>query len=151
MKNIALISLIVLLPACGQIQYALGIPSAPPPPPPDRPASQSADVAGVAPASLDTTTAAQRAQATQPTSGGQALGQTVASLGDPTDAGLWLRTPLVTAETPGRVETATGNSVRLTLIPIEGEASAGSRISLSAMRALGLNLTDLPTLAVYSG
>ena len=37
------------------------------------------------------------------------------------------------------------------LIPIEGPATGGSRISLSAMRLIGAPLTDLPTLEVYSG
>jgi hypothetical protein len=73
----------------------------------------------------------------------------VASLGDPTQAGLWLRTPLVSVETPGRLEAENGQSLAVTLIPIEGEASSGSRISLAAMRGLGLGLTDLPTISVF--
>ena len=98
---------------------------------------------------LDTTTAAEKAEATAPSSGGASLGQTVASLGDPTEAGFWLKTPLVTAETAGRVEAPGGASVNVTLIPIDGPDTAGSRISLPAMRALGLGLTDLPTVSVF--
>lgn len=104
---------------------------------------QSADAA------LDQTTPQEREQASQ-TSDGQSLGRTVASLGDPTQHGLWLRTPLVKAKAKGRIEhDASGASVEVTLIPIEGGASAGSRISLSAMRTLGVPLTDLPTLNVF--
>lgn len=106
---------------------------------------------GATPEALDTTTAAEKAEATAPSSGGAGLGQTVASLGDPTEAGFWLKTPLVSAETSGRVEAADGTSVNVTLIPIEGPDSAGSRMSLAAMRALGLGLTDLPTVSVFTG
>lgn len=79
------------------------------------------------------------------------LGTTVASLGDPTSPGLWLETPLVSAETEGRLEAENGNSVEVTLRPSGGEAGSGSRISLMAMQALGLGLTDLPTLTVIAG
>ncbi|WP_420397194.1 D-galactarate dehydratase [Nioella sp.] len=79
------------------------------------------------------------------------LGTTVASLGDPTAPGLWLETPLVTTETAGRLEAENGNSVEVTLRPSGGEAGSGSRISLMAMQALGLGLTDLPTLTVIAG
>ena len=44
-----------------------------------------------------------------------------------------------------------GAVVQVTLIPLDGEAGAGSQISLSAMRALGLDLTDLVPLKVYEG
>lgn len=104
--------------------------------------------AGQSPDALDTTTASELAAATT-VSGGNGLGETVASLGDPTQAGLWLRTPLVTAETSGRLEAANGQSLAVTLIPIEGAPSSGSRISLAAMRGLGLGLTDLPVLKVF--
>jgi predicted small lipoprotein YifL len=79
------------------------------------------------------------------------LGTTVASLGDPTAPGLWLETPLVSVETEGRLEAENGNSVEVTLRPSGGEAGSGSRISLMAMQALGLGLTDLPTLTVIAG
>ena len=78
-------------------------------------------------------------------------GETVATLGDPTEPGLWLRTPLVRVEQEGRVMTEGGASVTLTLIPIEAEPGAGSRISLAAMQALGASLTDLVPLTVIPG
>ncbi|MBF9049232.1 hypothetical protein GTA62_02670 [Roseobacter sp. HKCCD9010] len=78
-------------------------------------------------------------------------GETVATLGDPTEPGLWLRTPLVRVEQEGRVMTEGGASVTLTLIPIEAEPGAGSRISLAAMQALGVSLTDLVPLTVIPG
>lgn len=79
------------------------------------------------------------------------LGTTVASLGDPTRSGLWLETPLVSAETPGRLEAENGNTVEVTLLPSGGAPGSGSRISIMAMQALGLGLTDLPTLTVIAG
>ena len=78
-------------------------------------------------------------------------GETVATLGDPTEPGLWLRTPLVRVEQEGRVVTEGGASITVTLIPIEAEPGAGSRISLAAMQALGASLTDLVPLTVIPG
>lgn len=75
------------------------------------------------------------------------LGRTVASLGAPGEAGMWLKTPLVKAETPGRIAYE-GKTADVTLIPIAGEPGAGSRISLSAMQAIGAPLTGLPTVEV---
>ena len=42
----------------------------------------------------------------------------------------------------GRVQYK-GKSIDVTLIPIEGAATAGSRMSLQAFQALGAPLTDL--------
>lgn len=94
---------------------------------------------------FDTTTPEQRAAAAAPSTGGQtALGRTVVSLGAASEPGLWLKTPLVSAEAQGRVTNlATGQSSRVTLIPIEGATSAGSRMSLAALRLIGASLTDL--------
>jgi hypothetical protein len=76
--------------------------------------------------------------------------QTIAGLGDPSKPGPWLETPLVTAEQPGRVTyRATGASVNVTLRPIPGEATAGSRLSLEAMRGLGAPLTELVEVVVH--
>jgi len=100
---------------------------------------------------FDTTTEAERraAIATTPAAGGL-IGLTIASLGAPTEPGFWLKTPLVSTAQTGRVTFPdTGKSVEVDLIPIEGEASAGSRISLAAMRLLGAPLTGLPQLQVY--
>ena len=80
------------------------------------------------------------------------LGETVASLGDPAQAGFWLRTPLVRAPGKGRiVNPGTGQEVRVDLIPLDGPPTAGSQISLAAMQAIGASLTDLPTIEVFAG
>lgn len=101
---------------------------------------------------FDTTTAEDRAlaAAVPEDTGAQALGTTVASLGDPTRSGFWLETPLVDAPGQGRVEyPETGKSAQVELIPIEGAATAGSRISLPAMRLIGAPLTELVTIRVF--
>lgn len=98
---------------------------------------------------FDTTTKAERIAAAASATGGARLGTTLASLGDPTDPGFWLKTPLVSTQAQGHVETLSGKSVQLTLLPLEGEAGAGSQLSLPAMRVLELSLTDLPELIVY--
>lgn len=103
---------------------------------------------GQSPAALDTTAPEERAAAAVPASGGAALGGTVASLGDPARPGFWLETPLVTEEATGRVEYA-GQSAQVTLIPAGGPPTAGSRMSLSAMRLLGAPLTDLVEVNVF--
>ena len=102
---------------------------------------------------FDTTSAEERsAAAAAPAAAERNLGSTVASLGDPTDPGFWLETPLVSSVTKGRVVyPANGKSAQVELRPIEGPASGGSRISLPAMRLIGAPLTDLPTLTVYAG
>ncbi|APX11785.1 hypothetical protein [Tateyamaria omphalii] len=80
------------------------------------------------------------------------LGRTVASLGNAAEPGLWLKTPLVSVEQPGRVYyDATNTTVDVTLIPIDGPATAGSRLSLAAMQALGAPLTGLPEVDVFGG
>jgi len=98
---------------------------------------------------LDRTTENERAAAAAPQVGGQRLGTTIASLGDPTKTGFWLRTPLVDTPAKGRVEGANGASVSVDLLPLDADPGAGSQISLSAMRVLGVSLTDLPELIVY--
>ena len=101
---------------------------------------------------FDTTTDEDRAEVVKAAATGaqdRALGTTVASLGDPADPGFWLKTPLVDTQVAGRArDRATGNSVAVTLIPSDGPPTAGSRMSLSAMRALKVSLTDLVTLDV---
>jgi hypothetical protein len=103
-------------------------------------------------AALDTTTEAQRsAAAVKPAAAAEKkLGTTIASLGDPTDPGFWIKTSLVSVNATGRVEDpATGKSVQVELIPSGAGAGAGSQMSLPAMRLLGVSLTDLPEVAVY--
>lgn len=103
---------------------------------------------------FDTTTEAERAEAvgTQSDAAGEReLGRTIASLGDPTDPGFWLETPLVSSKIPGRVVyPVTGKSVALDLIPVDGPVTGGSRISLPAIRLLGAPLAGLPELIVYA-
>jgi len=117
--------------------------TAPPPPRTARTAEQ-----------FDTTTESERAAALAPAppGGAERLGTTLASLGDPAEPGFWLETPLVTGTRQGRVMLAgTGTVVQVELRPISGPATGGSRISLAAMRLLGLSLTDIPELEVYAG
>ncbi|MFT5869062.1 MAG: hypothetical protein ACI8TF_001172 [Paracoccaceae bacterium] len=78
------------------------------------------------------------------------LGQTVATLGDPTRPGLWLKTPLVRVQREGQITLGGGASIDVTLIPTRGEPGSGSRISLAAMQALQLQLTDLANLTVIA-
>ncbi|WP_417588608.1 D-galactarate dehydratase [Pararhodobacter oceanensis] len=87
-------------------------------------------------------------QAPEPASDGF-LGETLAGLGAPGEAGVWLSTGLVTEPRQGRVESESGSSLRLELRPSGGLPSAGSQISLSAMQSLGLSLGSLATLRVY--
>ncbi|KEJ89401.1 hypothetical protein [Sulfitobacter donghicola] len=116
------------------------------PPPPKAAKTQEA---------LDTTTTEQRKQAAAPAAPevtSKLLGTTIASLGSPTEPGFWLKTPLVKSETAGRVTNkANGKSSAVTLIPIDGPASGGSRLSLPAMRLIEASLTDLTELEVTLG
>ena len=99
---------------------------------------------------FDTSSDAERKiPAEKPVAGGL-IGRTVVSLGSPTEPGFWLKTPLVDSEAEGQViDPASGKSVAVTLIPIEGPSTAGSRLSLPAMRLLGLPLTALVEVEVW--
>jgi len=100
-------------------------------------------------ASLDAS-AVEKAAASRPAAAGARLGTTIASLGDATKGGFWIRTPLVQAAGKGRlVDTSTGKSVNVDLIPLPGPASAGSQVSLPVLTTLGVGLTDLPEVEVY--
>ncbi len=102
---------------------------------------------------FDTTTSAQREQAVAaaaqaPTS--RPLGTSIASLGDPARPGFWLETPLVSDAGTGKVRyPANGKTVQVELIPIDGPKTAGSRISLAAMRLIEAPLTGLPEIEVF--
>lgn len=102
---------------------------------------------------FDTTSAEQRAAAVSEAErpgGERDLGLTIASLGSPSEPGFWLKTPLVSKPAKGRVDyAATGGTVVVDLIPIEGPRTAGSRMSLAALRLLGAPLTGLPEVRVY--
>ncbi|MEM6307244.1 MAG: hypothetical protein AAF701_04600 [Pseudomonadota bacterium] len=78
----------------------------------------------------------------------QSFGTTVASLGNVGETGLWLKTPLVKNQQQGILTAGNGQTVQVTLMPLPGPATGGSRISLAALQALGLPLTDLPELGV---
>ncbi|MBM2577092.1 hypothetical protein JQC91_12360 [Jannaschia sp. Os4] len=95
-------------------------------------------------AALDTVSEEEKqeavAAAAAPAAGGP-LGETVVSLGDPADAGLWVKTSLVTSDTPGTVTTSGGKSAAITLRPLDG--AGGAQISLSALQTLGLPLVGL--------
>lgn len=78
------------------------------------------------------------------------LGTTIASLGDPARPGLWIETPLARAKQPGQVRFK-GRVTPVTLIPVDGPETGGSRLSLAAMRALGVALTDLVEVQVSAG
>lgn len=100
-------------------------------------------------ASLDAS-AAEKAAASRPAAAGARLGTTIASLGDATKGGFWIRTPLVQAAGKGRlVDPSTGKSVNVDLIPLPGPVSAGSQVSLPVLTTLGVGLTDLPEVEVY--
>lgn len=131
--------------ATGATDLAAVAPSGAVAPPPPR-GARTAD-------EFDTTTAEQRAQAQSatPDATETRLGETVASLGDPTQTGFWIKTPLTRTAGPGRIENpATGKSAKVDLIPLDGPESGGSQVSLAALRLLDAPLTDLPTLVVYA-
>ena len=80
----------------------------------------------------------------------QDLGETIVALGLLDRGGLWLRTPLVTAEVKGRVYyDKTGTAANVLLLPLQGENTAGSQLSLAAMQVLGIPLTELAKVQVF--
>lgn len=108
-------------------------------------------------AQFDTTTAQEKkaaeveAKEAQKSGEGRLLGRTVASLGDPGQPGLWIKTPLVDAAAKGRVVYPTnGKAVQVDLIPIDGPKTAGSRMSLAALRVIEAPLAGLPEVEVYA-
>lgn len=135
---------VLSLSACGLFQphvpnSAPGTDKAPPP------ATAPLGAQGQSAASLDQTSAAEKAAAkAAPAAAGRALGSVSVALGSPAEQGFWLKTPLVTVPGKGRVTLASGKSVAVDLQPGQG----GSLLSLPAYRALGLALTDLPQVTV---
>jgi hypothetical protein len=102
---------------------------------------------------FDTTTAQDRAEAVAAPkpAGERRLGSTIASLGSPTDPGFWLKTPLVTKITQGRIEyPSNGKTVNVELRPSGGAAGSGSQLSLPAMRLIEAPLTGLLEVVVYA-
>jgi len=120
-------------------QNAYPSPAEPPPPPEN----------AVTVAQFDTASAEDKTAAIAPSAPSVAgsLGTTVASIGDPTAPGFWVETPLVSTETQGRVQSkSTGRTVKVTLKPVSG---GSSRISLSALQLLDLDLSGLHELVVF--
>lgn len=157
------------LTACAQLGFGQPEDTAAPAPATTPPEAAEIAAAGVNPSltaaprppaaaktqeALDTTTAAQRAEAAAPAAASEAklLGTTVASLGSPTEPGFWLKTPLVKTQAAGRVTNPkNGKSSAVTLIPIDGPVTAGSRMSLPAMRLIEASLTELTEVEVTLG
>lgn len=139
----------LLTPAAAPTSVAPVDPVTPPetldptPPPPPPPAARTVE-------DFDTTTQEDRAEAlaVEPVAASNELGTTIASLGPPAEPGIWLKTPLVTSLTPGRVEYQ-GNSVNVELRPSGGAAGSGSQMSLAAMRLIEAPLTALPEVTVF--
>jgi hypothetical protein len=106
---------------------------------------------GLRPETLDRTSAQERAAALAPgPAAGAPLGQTLASLGSPADPGIWLRTGLVTRPMPGRIMLQDGTALRVELRPSGTAAGGGSQLSLAAFTTLGLPLTTLVPLRVFT-
>ncbi|WP_323041367.1 hypothetical protein [Gemmobacter sp.] len=141
--------LVLSLGACDRLRGAFGgTEGAPPvaaPPPAAAPvvAPQGARTA----AAFDRTTEADKQAARAVAATGAELGKLVVSLGNPAEQGFWLRSALVKAARPGVVRLASGASVQVDLLPATG---GGPQLSLAAYRALGLGLTDLPTVTVLT-
>ena len=148
-------SVVLFASGCAQLQWPG---KARPAPTPD-PATEEIAPTDVAPVpaaartvdEFDTTTTEQKAAAVANSgSGGADLGITIASLGAPSEPGFWLKTPLVDAPAKGRVlYPQNGKSVQVDLIPIDGPKTAGSRMSLSAMRLIEAPFTGLPEIRVF--
>lgn len=117
-----------------------------------RPGGAAPGAVGLSPDALDRTSDEERAAAmAPPTARTQLLGETLASLGAATDAGLWLRTGLVSQTRQGRIETADGaRSLRVELRPSGAAPGAGSQLSLAAFRSLEQPLTALVQLRVFA-
>jgi len=100
---------------------------------------------------FDTTSAQDRAaavEAAMPTGAEQLLGRVVASLGSPTDPGLWAATPLVDRPREGRLfDPAKGTSVVVELRPL---SDGPTQVSLAALRLLEASLADLVELEIYA-
>jgi hypothetical protein len=133
---------LVILPACsGSLPREMAWLA----PKPQTSALQSLASGGQNAAQFDTATATERAAATSPALARTAVIGTVSvALGSPSEPGFWLKTALVSAPTQGRAALANGAGVAVTLLPSAGPA----QMSLSAYRALGLGLTDVPQVQI---
>ncbi|MEL6609986.1 MAG: hypothetical protein AAFO93_13850 [Pseudomonadota bacterium] len=85
----------------------------------------------------------------EPERAASGVATTTVTLGTPTEPGNWIKTPLVDAPRSGEVRNpATGTVVAVQMIPLDGPATAGSRMSLGAMQALGVSLTAVTEIEV---
>lgn len=153
MRQIIILTAALALAGCMQLPGAksrTGAPNVPAAPAPITATALPPPTGATSADTLDTTTPEQKRQALAiPVKAApKKLGETVASLGAPADPGFWLRTPLVSAKSQGRVE-LNGKSIAVELRPGNGPKGGGSQLSLAAFRALGLGLTDLPKVTVY--
>ncbi len=154
MKHFVLIPLVSLglLAGCGALQKLQGPKAAPASgveivPSVEPAVTLPAMGQGTSAAALDGATAADTQAALAPTGqAGQSLGTAVVALGSPADQGFWVKSPLIKVAGKGRVVTSGGQSVNVELRP----GSGGALLSLSAFRALGLGLTDLPEVTIYA-
>ncbi|MFZ3581320.1 D-galactarate dehydratase [Loktanella sp. DJP18] len=114
------------------------------PSPPPRPPAAARTVA-----QFDTTSDADKAQAlaVQVDTPVRDLGTTLATLGPPAEPGIWLKTPLVSSLTMGRVGYK-GKDANVELRPSGGAEGSGSQISLAAMQTLGIPLTEIAEVSV---
>lgn len=148
MTRFSLLTSIALLSGCATLTPATA-PTAPPE------ASGKATVVsrqplgnrGYSAASLDKTTEAERKAAlAAPKTGGALLGKSVVALGPPSDPGLWVQSPHIKAKAQGRITAPNGKALALELRP----ASGAALLSFSAYQALGIGLTELPEVSIYS-
>jgi len=141
MKKIVIIGVMLALTGCGAMQQLGVLPER------QQTGSAAMGAGGATAAALDTTTEAEKVAAlVAPAAGGEReLGRVVVALGSPAEQGIWLKTALVSAVTPGRVVTAGGQSLAVELRPGSGAAL----LSLAAFQALGLKLTELPEVTVF--
>lgn len=128
----------------GAVPAAAPAPTLDPTPPPPPPAGATTVD------QFDTTTDEDRAAATSVDDSAetQELGVTIASLGPPTEPGIWLKTPLVDELSPGRI-VFNDKSINVELRPSGGAPGSGSQISLAAMRLIEAPLTGLPEITVF--
>jgi hypothetical protein len=111
------------------------------------PVSASPLGVGKTAAALDSTTAAEKAAAlAAPKGGAHKIGSAVVALGNPAEQGFWLKSALIVVPGKGHVVTEDGGSIAVDLLPGDGAA----QLSLAAFRALGLGLTDLPEVTIFS-
>ena len=148
MKHIALmLALIVPLAGCagawGRTKTVIA-------PKPQQTSLQSLTTGGQSAAALDGASTAQLAAAVatpaQGADSARPLGQIAVALGSPAQQGFWLKSALTPAPAKGRVVLPSGKAVSVDLLPGTG----GATLSLSAYRALGLSLTDLPQVQVFA-